>query len=96
MFEKFTDKARKVMSLAQDEARNLGQMYVGTEHLLLALIREGEGVAAKALAKLEVTYDETLATVQGLTQSETEPVPVAISPSRRAPSACWRTPTARP
>ena len=75
MFEKFTDKARKVMSLAQDEARNLGQMYVGTEHLLLALIREGEGVAAKALAKLEVTYDETLATVQGLTQSETEPVP---------------------
>ena len=48
MFEKFTDKARKVMSLAQDEARNLGQMYVGTEHLLLALIREGEGVAAKA------------------------------------------------
>lgn len=75
MFEKFTDKARKVMSLAQDEARNLGQMYVGTEHLLLALIREGEGVAAKALAKLEVTYDETLSTVQGLTQSETEPVP---------------------
>ena len=75
MFEKFTDKARRVMSLAQDEARNLGQMYVGTEHLLLALIKEGEGVAAKALAKLEVTYDETLATVQGLTQDEAEPVP---------------------
>ena len=51
MFEKFTDRARKVMSLAQDEARNLGQMYVGTEHLLLALIKEGDGVAAKALAK---------------------------------------------
>ncbi|MBM6775455.1 ATP-dependent Clp protease ATP-binding subunit [Olsenella profusa] len=75
MFEKFTDKARKVMSLAQDEARNLGQMYVGTEHLLLALIKEGEGVAAQALAKLDVTYDETLATVRGLTQSENEPVP---------------------
>lgn len=42
MFEKFTDRARKVMSLAQDEARSLGQMYVGTEHLLLALIKEGE------------------------------------------------------
>ena len=41
MFDKFTDKARKVMSLAQDEARTLGQMYVGTEHLLLALIKEG-------------------------------------------------------
>ena len=75
MFEKFTDKARKVMSLAQDEARGLGQMYVGTEHLLLALIKEGEGVAAQALARLDVTYDETLATVRGLTQSENEPVP---------------------
>ena len=75
MFEKFTDKARKVMSLAQDEARNLGQMYVGTEHLLLALIKEGEGIAAQALAKLEVTYDEALATVQGLTAPETEPMP---------------------
>ena len=75
MFEKFTDKARKVMSLAQDEARNLGQMYVGTEHLLLALIKEGEGVAAQALAKLDITYDETLATVRGLTASDNEPVP---------------------
>ena len=75
MFEKFTDKARKVMSLAQDEARGLGQMYVGTEHLLLALIKEGEGVAAQALAKLDVTYDETLATVRELTTSENEPVP---------------------
>ncbi len=75
MFEKFTDKARKVMSLAQDEARSLGQMYVGTEHLLLALIKEGEGVAAQALAKLDITYDETLATVRGLTASDNEPVP---------------------
>ena len=64
MFDKFTDRARKVMSLAQDEARGLGQMYVGTEHLLLALIKEGEGVAAQALAKLEVSYDEALATVK--------------------------------
>ncbi len=75
MFEKFTDKARKVMSLAQDEARGLGQMYVGTEHLLLALIKEGEGVAAQALEKLDVSYDEALATVRSLTPSETEPVP---------------------
>ena len=44
MFEKFTDKARKVMSLAQEEARSLGKMYVGTEHLLLALIREGDSI----------------------------------------------------
>ncbi len=75
MFEKFTDKAKKVMSLAQDEARGLGQMYVGTEHLLLALIKEDEGVAAQALAKLDVAYDETLATVKGLTSNEAEPTP---------------------
>ena len=61
MFEKFTDKARKVMSLAQEEARSLGQMYVGTEHLLLGLIKEGDGIAAQALANLDVTYEETLA-----------------------------------
>lgn len=60
MFEKFTDKARKVMSLAQDEAKSLGQMYVGTEHLLLALIKEGDGIAAQALAQLDVSYGETL------------------------------------
>ena len=59
MFDKFTDKARKVMSLAQEEARGLDQLYVGTEHLLLALIKEGEGIAAQALAKLDVTYDES-------------------------------------
>ena len=75
MFEKFTDKARRVMNLAQDEARNLGRMFVGTEHLLLALIKEGEGIAAQALAKLDVTYDETIATVRGLSKDDGEPTP---------------------
>ena len=75
MFEKFTDKARRVMNLAQDEARNLGRMFVGTEHLLLALIKEGEGVAAQALAKLDVTYDETIATVRSLSKDDGEPTP---------------------
>lgn len=75
MFEKFTDKARKVMSLAQDEARTLGQMYVGTEHILLALIKEGDGIAAQALKALDVTYDEALEAVKELSKSESEPVP---------------------
>ena len=75
MFEKFTDKARKVMSLAQEEARSLGKMYVGTEHLLLALIKEGDGIAAKALQKLDVTYEETLATVKEISTQDSEPVP---------------------
>ena len=75
MFEKFTDKARKVMSLAQDEARELGQMYVGTEHLLLGLIKEGEGIASQALAKFDINYDETLATIKQVSKPESEPVP---------------------
>ena len=75
MFEKFTDKARKVMSLAQEEARSLGKMYVGTEHLLLALIKEGDGIAAQALAKLDVTYEETLVTVRSISTEETESTP---------------------
>jgi ATP-dependent Clp protease ATP-binding subunit ClpA len=48
MFEKFTDKARRVVVLAQEEAKMLNHNYIGTEHLLLGLIHEGEGVAAKA------------------------------------------------
>ena len=47
-FEKFTDKARKVLVLAQDEARALHQPYVGTEHILLGLIKEKDGLAAQA------------------------------------------------
>ena len=73
MFEKFTDKARKVMSLATEEARAQGKMYVGTEHLLLALIKEGEGVAAQALSKLDVTYDEVIATIKEISTDEAEP-----------------------
>lgn len=56
-FEKFTDKARKVLVLAQDEARSLHQAYVGTEHILLGLIKEEDGLAAQALDRLGVKYD---------------------------------------
>ena len=56
-FEKFTDKARKVLVLAQDEARALHQPYVGTEHILLGLIQEKDGLAAQALERLGVAYD---------------------------------------
>ena len=75
MFDKFTDKARRVMSLAQEEARALGQMYVGTEHLLLALIKEGGGIAAQALEKLDVTYDEAVEIIKQITERASEPVP---------------------
>ena len=59
MFERFTDRARRVIVLAQEEARTLQHNYIGTEHLLLGLIREGEGVAAKALASKGVNLDDT-------------------------------------
>ena len=52
MFERFTERARQVVVLAQEEARTLKHNYIGTEHILLGLIREGEGVAAQVLVKL--------------------------------------------
>jgi ATP-dependent Clp protease ATP-binding subunit ClpC len=57
MFERFTDRARRVVVLAQNEARDLGHNYIGTEHILLALIDEGQGVAAKALDALGIGQD---------------------------------------
>ena len=57
MFERFTDRARRVVVLAQEEARNLEHNYIGTEHILLGLIREGEGVAAKALEMANITLE---------------------------------------
>jgi ATP-dependent Clp protease ATP-binding subunit ClpC len=57
MFERFTDRARRVVVLAQEEARGLNHDYIGTEHLLLGLMREGKGVAARALDGLGVRVD---------------------------------------
>src|SRR5437016_4749018 len=57
MFERFTDRARRVVVLAQEEARMLNHNYIGTEHVLLGLIREGEGVAAKALESLGISLE---------------------------------------
>ena len=57
MFERFTDRARRVIVLAQEEARLLNHGYIGTEHILLGLIHEGEGVAAKALESLGISLD---------------------------------------
>ena len=65
-FDKFTDKGRKVLVLAQEEARKLDQSYVGTEHLLLGLIREGDGIAAHALANLNVTYEAALEQIEAV------------------------------
>src|SRR6516162_1385190 len=57
MFERFTDRARRVVVLAQEEARLRNHNFIGTEHILLGLIHEGEGVAAKALESLGITLE---------------------------------------
>jgi ATP-dependent Clp protease ATP-binding subunit ClpC len=70
MFERFTDRARSVMTLAQEEARLLAHDHIGTEHLLLGLVRQGDGVGGQALLSLGVTLDAArseVATMVGAT-----------------------------
>jgi ATP-dependent Clp protease ATP-binding subunit ClpC len=66
MFERFTDRARRVVVQAQSEARALGHDYIGTEHLLLGLLGEGSGLGAKALETLGVSADALRARVVGV------------------------------
>jgi ATP-dependent Clp protease ATP-binding subunit ClpC len=66
VFERFTSAAREAVVLAQDEARELRHNYLGTEHLLLGLLRQEEGLAAQVLASLEITIEEVRAKVVGI------------------------------
>jgi ATP-dependent Clp protease ATP-binding subunit ClpA len=75
MFERFTDRARRVVVLAQEEARMLRHNYIGTEHLLLGLIAEGSGVGAKALETLDVDLVKARATIEGIIARGAGPVP---------------------
>src|ERR687885_605145 len=63
MFERFTERARQVVVLAQEEARTLKHNYIGTEHILLGLLREEEGLAARVLESLDITVEEVRAQV---------------------------------
>ena len=63
-FDKFTERARRVLSLAQEEAQRFNHNYIGTEHLLLGLAREGDGLAAKILANLGVELNKVRAAVE--------------------------------
>src|SRR5258708_2713643 len=64
MFERFTDRARRVVVLAQEEARMINHNYVGTEHILLGLIHEGEGIAARSLASLGISLENVRSQVE--------------------------------
>ena len=84
MFEQFTDRARRVVALAQDEARMLNHDYIGTEHILLGLVREGEGVAGQVLVSLGADLNRTRQqVVQILTdRHQEEATPVAVADLR--------------
>ena len=85
MFERFTERSRKVMGLAQEESGRLGHGYVGTEHLLLGLIREEEGVAAPALRASGVTVDgvrEQVETIVGYGEADTSQKPFRAESKR--------------
>src|SRR5256712_5131947 len=96
-FDKFTERARRVLSLAQEEAQRFQHNYIGTEHLLLGLIRESEGVAAKVLLKLGVDLNKVRSAVEhiigrgdrivlgqiGLTPRAKKVIELAVDEARR-------------
>ena len=96
-FDKFTERARKVLSLAQEEAQRFNHNYIGSEHLLLGLVREGEGVAAKVLSNLGIELNRVRSAVEfaigrgdrlvlgeiGLTPQAKKVVELAVDESRR-------------
>jgi ATP-dependent Clp protease ATP-binding subunit ClpC len=74
MFERFTDRARRVVVFAQEEARGLNHNWISTEHLLLAVIREGHGVGAKALESMQISLDAARQQVESIIGRGQEPV----------------------
>src|SRR6478736_2830164 len=79
MFERFTDRARRVVVLAQEEAKMLNHNYIGTEHILLGLIHEGEGVAAQVLVKLGADLNKVRQQVIQLLSGYQGKEPAAVS-----------------
>src|SRR5450756_2586169 len=96
-FDRFTERARKVLTLAQEEAQRFNHNYIGTEHLLLGLVREGEGVAAKVLANMGVELNKVRSAVEfiigrgdrvvmgeiGLTPRAKKVIELAVDEARR-------------
>jgi ATP-dependent Clp protease ATP-binding subunit ClpA len=84
VFERFTERARQVVVLAQDEARSLKHNYIGTEHILLGLLREEKGVGARVLASLGITLEEVRAQVVRIVGEGSEDAPGALPFTPRA------------
>ncbi|MBI4301489.1 MAG: ATP-dependent Clp protease ATP-binding subunit [Chloroflexi bacterium] len=83
-FDKFTERARKVLTLAQEEAQRFNHNYIGTEHILLGLIREGDGVAARVLANLGVDLNKVRSAVEFIIGKGERPLPGDIGLTPRA------------
>src|SRR3989442_6624211 len=82
-FDRFNDRAKRVLALAQDEAIRFNHNYIGTEHLLLGLVREGEGVAARVLDSLGVELSKVRKAVEfivGRGEAATSPSEITLSP----------------
>src|SRR3974377_693405 len=94
MFERFTERDRQSVVLAQEEARTLKHNYIGTEHILLGLLREEEGLAARVLESLDITVEEGRAQVARIVGQATGEQ-AGTSLSRRAPRRCSSSPSAR-
>src|SRR3569623_930525 len=75
MYERFTDRARKVMQLAYERARRLNQQYIGPDHILLGLLMEGGGIGVEALRNLGVNLHELESTLESLLERGAGPVP---------------------
>ena len=80
MYERFTDRARKVMQLANQEAQRFNHEYIGTEHMLLGLVKEGTGVAANVLKNLDVDLRKIRLEVEKLVQSGPEMITMGKLP----------------
>jgi excisionase family DNA binding protein len=81
-FDKFTQRARTVLSLANDEARHYNHNGIGTDHILLAILSEGEGIGAKALDQLQIKEDEVRKQIEALHPAGEQPVddPIGVTP----------------
>ena len=77
MFERFTDRARKVMALARQEAANFNHEYIGTEHILLGLVKVGSGVAAEVLKNLDIDLKRVRFEVEKLVKTGPDVVSVS-------------------
>jgi ATP-dependent Clp protease ATP-binding subunit ClpC len=89
----FTDRVRKVLQMAREEAARLHHEYVGTEHILLGLIREGEGVAAAVLTNLSVDLDEIQQRIEETVKKGKAPAPegpdLPYTPTWAPSTSCW-------